>query len=307
MKPIVVVGETNVDVVLRGGLPAPGCEVLAHDCLLTLGSASAICAAALARLGNPVSFVSRAGTDIWGDYCVGVLATAGIDTSHVSREAGVKTGITISIAESQDRALITYPGSIDSVTEDDVPEPLLAAAGHLHVSSYFLQTHLRPSCGRLFARARACGVSTSLDPGYDPRQDWNGGLRDVLRMTDLFLPNEVELLAVTGCRDPVSALLALRDIGTRTVVKLGGAGSMTLHDGRVVRATAFETEVVDTTGAGDSFNAGFLHAFLRQRSILECLLTGNACGALSTRALGGTAAQPTAQEIAGMVSAALGR
>lgn len=304
MKRIVVVGETNVDVVLRGGVPAPGCEVLAHDCMLTLGSASAICAAALARLGEPVAFVSRVGTDIWGDYCLGVLQRAGIDISHVIREPELKTGITVSIAAAHDRALITYPGSIDSVTEEDVPDALLATARHLHVSSFFLQSRLRPSCARLFARAKAHGLTTSLDPGFDPRQEWDGDLRGALNGVDIFLPNEVELLAIAGCHDPIAALLRLRNTGARTIVKLGRSGSMTLEDGTPIHAAAFETATVDTTGAGDSFNAGFLHAYLNDRPLIECLLTGNACGALSTRALGGIAAQATAEEVAGMLRTA---
>ena len=84
MKPILVVGETNVDVVLHGAgaVPTPGREVTAEDCVLTLGSASAICAMGLARLGNPVVFVSRAGADVWGDFCLETLNSRGIDTSR---------------------------------------------------------------------------------------------------------------------------------------------------------------------------------------------------------------------------------
>jgi sugar/nucleoside kinase (ribokinase family) len=306
MKRILVVGETNVDVVLHGAaLPEAGHEVLADDCVLTLGSASAICAMGLARLGNPVSFVSRVGADIWGDYCIGVLQSAGIDTSGVIRDPGLKTGVTVSISTAGDRALVTYVGSIGTVTEDDVRDSLLLEAAHLHVSSYFLQSRLRPACCRLFVRARANGLSTSLDPGFDPQRKWNGHLHAAVDAVDVFLPNDVELLAMTGRRSAAEALRALDGRRARTVVKLGVSGAMTLEDGCLVHAPAFSVTPVDMTGAGDSFNAGFLHAFLRSQPLVDCLIAGNACGALSTRALGGTAAQPTLEEMTTLVRTAL--
>jgi sugar/nucleoside kinase (ribokinase family) len=305
MKPILVVGETNVDVVLHGALPQIGREVLADDCALTLGSASAICAMGLARLGNPVTFISRVGSDLWGDYCIDVLQRGGVDTSRVIRDSALKTGLTVSLTSVHDRALVTYPGSIAAVTESDVPDSVLADAAHLHVSSFFLQSQLRPGCERLFSRACTYGVSTSLDPGFDPLEKWNAGLCAAIQSVDVFLPNEVELRAITGRNDTVGALHALHNGRTRTIVKRGTAGASTLDNGRVLHVPAFSTTAIDPTGAGDSFNAGFLHAFLRQQPMIECLLAGNACGALSTRALGGTAAQPTLDEMTRLVRTVL--
>jgi sugar/nucleoside kinase (ribokinase family) len=307
MRPIIVVGETNVDVVLCGATAEPGREVLADDCALALGSASAICAMGLARLGNPVLFVSRVGADLWGDYCLGVLQSDGIDTAHVVRDPDLKTGITVSISSSGDRALVTYLGSIDRVTEADVPDSVLKGASHLHISSLFLQSRLRPDVSRLFARARANGLSTSLDPGFDPRQQWNSDLEAAIDAADLFFPNEVELLGITRRPDAAEGLRALAGRRARTIVKLGSSGAMTIEQGRILHAPAFSVTPVDTTGAGDSFNAGFLHAFLRDEPLLDCLVAGNACGALSTRAPGGTAAQPTCDEMTRLVRTALER
>lgn len=305
MKRIVVVGETNVDVVLRAGAPPRmGREIVATDCALTLGSSSAICAMGLARLGNPVTFVSRAGADVWGDYCIGLLERAGIDTSHVVRDGSVKTGVTVSLTASGDRALVTYLGCIETVTESMVADALLGDACHLHVSSYFLQSALRPGCVRLFTRARAAGVSTSLDPGFDASQEWHG-IDAAIECADVFLPNESELLALTGCTNVRDALHAVERIPARTVVKAGASGAMAIEKGRVLHAPAFQTDIVDTTGAGDSFNAGFLDAFLRRRPLLECLVAGNACGALSARALGGITAQPTRDEVSALVRSAV--
>jgi sugar/nucleoside kinase (ribokinase family) len=307
MRRIVVAGETNVDVVLWGPMAEPGREALADDCVLTLGSASAICAMGLARLGNPVSFVSRVGADLWGDYCLGVLQSAGIDTAHVVRDPALKTGITVSISSRGDRALVTYLGSMDAVTEADVPDSVLSGAAHLHVSSFFLQSRLRPGVSRLFARARANGLTTSLDPGFDPQQRWNGDLHAAIDAADLFFPNEGELLGMARVPNASEGLRALAGRRARTIVKLGSSGAMTLEQGRMLQAPAFRVMPVDTTGAGDSFNAGFLHAFLRDETLLECLVAGNACGALSTRALGGTAGQPTLDEMTRLVRDALER
>jgi sugar/nucleoside kinase (ribokinase family) len=301
MSPILVVGETNVDVVLRGALPALGKEVVADDCVLTLGSASAICAMGLARLGNPVVFVSRVGADIWGDYCLGVLSAAGIDISHLVRDPALKTGVTVSISSSSDRALVTYVGSISAVTEADVSDAVLDRAQHLHISSFFLQSSLRDGCARVFARARQRGLTTSLDPGFDPKERWDKDLPATLLSVDIFLPNEFELAAIAACAEPGAALRALENGRTRTVVKLGRRGAMTRDGGETIHVPPFPVQPIDTTGAGDSFNAGFLHAFVRSRPIRECLLFGNAAGALSTRGLGGTAAQPTIDELVGLV------
>jgi sugar/nucleoside kinase (ribokinase family) len=305
MKPILIVGETNVDVVMHAGAaPTPGQEVIAEDCVLTLGSASAICAMGLARLGNRVIVVSRVGADIWGDYCLDVLNARGIDTTRVIRDPALKTGVTVSISSPADRALVTYLGSIGEVREADVPQALLDDVQHLHVSSYFLQARLREGLPRLFQRARERGVTTSLDPGFDPQNRWTADVKTVALMADVFLPNAVELEAITGSAVPDEGLLALDNGRTRTVVKLGRAGAMTRERGEPIRVGAFPIAAVDTTGAGDSFNAGFLHGFVRQVPVSECLLHANACGALSTRALGGTAAQPTPEEVSALITTA---
>jgi sugar/nucleoside kinase (ribokinase family) len=293
MKRVLVAGEINVDLILKGSdsLPVLGREVLVDDALLTLGSASAICAVGLARLGTPVVFVGKVGADTWGDFCLERMRAAGIDTSLVRRDPALKTGLTVSFTQPRDRALVSYLGAIGALTAGDVPDAALGSSAHLHVSSYYLQRGLRPGCRALLARARAAGLSTSLDPGDDPEGRWGHDIVDTLAETDLFFPNEVELRGITGVADAVEGLRRLENGRTRAVVKLGAAGCVTLDEGRPLAVSAFKTEPVDTTGAGDSFDAGFLHAWLAGRPLRECLLWGAACGSLSTRALGGTGHQ----------------
>jgi sugar/nucleoside kinase (ribokinase family) len=295
---VLVVGEINVDLVLQGyhEFPVPGREVLVDDFELVLGSASAICAMGLARLGTPVAFLGKVGDDTWGRFCLEALSGRGIDVRRVVRDGSVKTGLTVAITGPSDRALVSYLGSIRALTPADVADSAFAGFSHLHVSSYFLQDGLRPGLPDVFARARRQGLTTSLDPGFDPSQAWGEDLRHTLREVDVFFPNEVELEGLTGTRDVAEALRRLDNGRTLTVAKLGREGAALLEDGQVLRVAALPVESLDTTGAGDSFNAGFLHRWLGRSPLAECLRLGAACGALSTRGLGGTARQPTREE-----------
>ena len=293
MKKVLVAGELNVDIVLQGyhSFPEPGKEVLVDDCLIVLGSASAICAMGLAKLGDPVAFLGKVGDDPWGRFCVECLTGRGADVSRVLRDPGITTGVTVAITSPRDRALVSFLGSIAALAAEDVKDADLAGFQHLHVSSFYLQQRLRPGLRGLFARARRLGLTTSLDPGFDPSETWAPDLGEALREVDVFFPNEVELRGLTGADDPAEALRRLENGRTRTVAKLGREGAATLEGGQLLRVPSFPIEPLDTTGAGDSFNAGFLHAWLAGSPTLEALRLGAACGALSTRGMGGTARQ----------------
>jgi sugar/nucleoside kinase (ribokinase family) len=301
---ILVVGEINVDFVFKGchALPAPGKEVLADDFLMTPGSSSMICAMGLARLGNAVAFHGRLGADASGVFCLEAMRAAGIDVASLQPDPALRTGVTASLSMPQDRALVTFAGAMSALRADEIHDEWLAGAGHLHVSSYYLQEGLRPDCRALFARARAAGLSTSLDPGFDPLQQWGEDLFDTLAEVDLFLPNEHELFAITGSNDVHAALDRLQNGRTHTVVKRGSLGSTSLHGGQALNVPAYPVSAMDTTGAGDSFNAGFLHAWLRGMPPVECMRWGSACGSLSTRGVGGTTRQATASEALALIT-----
>ena len=294
MKRILVAGELNVDLVFRDcqAFPAPGREVLAEDALVVPGSSSMICAMGLARLGNPVAFAGKVGVDGWGGFCVSALQGAGVDVAAVRRDPALRTGITASFSTRSDRALVTFAGAIGALRAADVSDELLGSADHLHVSSYYLQGGLRPELKSLFVRAGKLGLSTSLDPGFDPVERWGDEWHDLLAQVDLFLPNDVELAGISGCAGMLDGLRALDNGRTRIVVKRGRHGCATLDGaGGLLESPAFAVDAVDSTGAGDSFDAGFLHAWLRGLSLQDAMRWGNACGALSTRGVGGTARQ----------------
>ena len=291
-------GEINFDVILQGyrDFPAPGRETLADDFTMTLGSSSAITTAGLIRLGNRAAFVGLIGADESGEFCVRSMAALGIDVSRIRKHPSLKTSITVSISSSQDRSMISYLGTIPEFTGADVRDEYFVGFQHTHTSSFFLQTKLQQDLPDVFARAKRHGLTTSLDPACDPALKWRSGLWNVLPQVDVFLPNESELFGITGEAHPEAGLRALKHLGGRTVVKLGPNGAMTLENDAPIQISAPRVEVLDPTGAGDNFNAGFLHAWLHRWPIEEALMLGVACGSYSIRGIGGTGAQANEEE-----------
>ena len=294
---IVVVGELNADLVLSGDVaPSFGqVEKLVDDASLTLGSSSAIFACGAARLGLRVAFVGLVGNDALGQFVLACLQERHVDTRAVIIDPQYKTGLTVILSRGNDRAMLTYPGSIAALRYEQIDEATLQRARHLHLGSYFLQTALRPDVPVLFAQARSLGLSVSLDTNYDPQERWEG-LDRVLKHVDLFLPNQTEACAISNTRDTGTALAALASQVPTVAIKCGAAGALAQHGITRVDMPVPKVAVVDTVGAGDSFDAGFVYGMLAGWNIEESLRLAVRCGALSTRAAGGTAAQATLQE-----------
>jgi sugar/nucleoside kinase (ribokinase family) len=302
---ILLVGEINFDIILQGyrSFPTPGREVVADNFVMTLGSSCAITGAGMVRLGDEASYLGITGSDPGGLFCVDRMTALGLDVSRVKLYQTLKTGVTVSISSKHDRGMISYMGATTALTAADIGDDVFAGFDHLHSSSYFLQAGLHPGFEDVYARAKRHGLTTSLDPACDPAGEWKSGLKQLLPYVDVFLPNEMELKGITGENDPAAALRALENGKTLTVAKLGADGAMTLDHGIPIHMPAPAIEPVDPTGAGDCFNAGFLHAWLGRRPLREALRLGVACGSYSTRALGGTGAQPTEREAMEFVTA----
>jgi len=305
---ILVIGELNVDIVIAGlrSMPKLGGEILAQDCELTLGSASAIFAVGISKLGHPVTFVSQAGRDSFGDFCINSLQQSGVSTESVAR-IDEKTGVTIALSNIRDRALVTFPGAISTLTADRINRSLLERHQHLHLTSYYLQQGLQTSFADLFREAKSKGLTTSFDPNSDPQGVWSKKINRVLRHTDVLFVNEREASSLTGMPSAKKALKALGKLVPCAVIKLGHRGALAVRDDLVVTDSGFKIEAQDTTGAGDSFDAGFMSAYLREAPISECLRIGNACGALSALRVGGTAGQPTPRELKDFLRSAVPR
>ena len=296
---ILVIGELNVDIVATGlgSEPQMGSEILAEKCELTLGSASAIFAAGIAKLGHHVTFFSQVGQDYFGDFCLRTLKQLGVSTRHVTRKPDEKTGVTIALSGKRDRALVTFAGAVATFKADSIDETMMSKHDHLHLTSYYLQTGLRPSFANLFRQAKAAGLTTSFDPNSDPDDKWDRNIDAVLKYTDVLFVNEREAMKLTRSNTLNDALKMLGAKVSCAVVKRGARGASAIQNEKVLKDSGFRISAIDTTGAGDSFDAGFMSAYLSKAPLAECLRTANACGALSAMSVGGTAGQPTQPEL----------
>ncbi len=293
---LLVIGEINPDLILRGQdvTPAFGqAEKLIEDAALTIGSSSVIMACGAARLGLKVAFIGAVGDDEFGRFMLDQMGQRGIDTSACVVDPAVPTGMSVILSRPDDRAILTFSGTMSTLTIDQIDQGMLARARHLHLGSFFLLDALRPELPALFARAKAAGLSTSLDTNWDPQERWDSGLSQLLPHIDLFLPNEAEAKLIAGKDDLEQALSRLAEMVPTIAVKLGAEGGLVRHQGQEWRQPPLPVAVVDTTGAGDSFDAGFVYGFLNSWSQAASLKLACACGSLSTRASGGTGAQPT--------------
>ena len=289
---VTVVGELNLDMILYG-LPddlEPEKEILANDLALTLGSSSAIFAHNLAVIGNQVGFISRIGTDAMGGIAQDRLAAGGVDVSRVRRVGGsTKTGITVILAGTGHRRILTYPGSMFEMGYDDLDVDYLRSAKHFHLSSFYLHRALRPRIAELFGQMKRAGLSTSLDTNDDPDDRWDG-LEDVLPLVDVLLINEREALKIAGETDPGAAVEKLAGQVKVLAVKMGAQGCRVRQGRQEWRHPGFKVNAIDPVGAGDSFDAGFLHQYVRGADLQTCLAWGNLSGAFSTTRPGGTEA-----------------
>ncbi len=289
---ISVLGELNCDLILYG-LPAvlePEREHLATDFAMTLGSSSAIFAHNISLLGSRVGFTSCIGSDPLGKFCVERLSEGGVDVSGVKCLANKTTGVTVILPVANQRQILSYLGTTVDLESAHLNFDYLRSAAHFHLSSFFLLRGLRPSLPGLFLQMKQSGLTTSLDTNDDPENLWAADVKDVLKSVDVFLPNEQEACKLVGVRDVESALESLSRLVSIVVIKCGAQGAVAKHGSKRFSVPAVPLQPVDTVGAGDSFNAGFLHKFIRGSAIQDCVEYGVACAGLSTTRAGGTEA-----------------
>jgi sugar/nucleoside kinase (ribokinase family) len=289
---VTIAGEINLDLILYGlpqELPTER-ELLGTGFTMTLGSSSAILAHNLAALGSRVGFVGKVGDDPFGKLALERLAQGGVDISRVVRTQKAASGVSIILPHARERHILTYPGTISELSFEDLDLEYLASARHFHMSSLFLHRALLDRISELFQYMKGRGLSTSLDTNDDPNDRWDSVLSETLPYVDLLFPNEREVQKIAGVNHLDEAMALLAERVPTLVVKLGAKGALAVRDRERLVAPSFDVKVVDTVGAGDSFNAGFLHEYVKGASLKRCLEYGNLAGAFSTTACGGTEA-----------------
>lgn len=290
---IAIAGEVNLDLILYGltdPMPVER-ELLASDFVLTLGSSSAILAHNMAMLGSRVAFQTLAGDDEMGRVAMERLAESGVDLSRCRTVAsGLKTGVTIALPHGATRHLLTYPGLMFAMTTADLDLDYLASAKHFHLSSLFLQKGMHAGIVELFKELKRRGLTLSLDTNDDPEDHWGGVLHELLPLIDLLMPNEDELLKMTRQASTEAALSTLANTVPLIAVKCGRKGAIVQQGRQQTRVAPLSVDPVDTIGAGDSFNAGFLSTWIQGATPIEAASAGNITGALSTQRPGGTEA-----------------
>jgi len=287
-----VIGELNLDLIFYG-LPTELIlehEHLAKDLSITLGSSSAIFAHNLALLGNKVGFSSCIGSDPFGEICLKRLGESGVDLSRVRHLPGKTTGLTVILPQRKQRYILTYPGTMYEMSNRELDLSYVFDAKHLHVSSYFLHKALRPHLIEIYRKAKDAGLTTSLDTNDDPEDRWSREIALLLKYVDILLPNEREACKIAGTEDVSKAIENLSQKVPVLVVKRGSQGAVARVGKETFTAFPPVVDAVDPVGAGDSFDAGFIHQFIRGAKVEDCLKFGNLIGALSVTKAGGTEA-----------------
>jgi sugar/nucleoside kinase (ribokinase family) len=294
---VALFGDSFVDHVLSGfpSWPQPGQEAFAQNYFREAGGGAVNTACGLTRLGHKSALFSIAGHED-GGWLIHRIQNFGVDTSEV-RHGDLPTGLTVSVSAPEERAFFTYRGvnaALDTTLHDPFVVERLSEAQHVHFA-FAPEGELAIA---VFEKLRAAGCVVTLDTGW--HEDW---LRDpanleVIRHADVFFPNEREAQAITGARDPARMLDVFARHGARCgAIKLGKMGAAMLQGGVNYKCHGLAVDTVDTTGAGDAFNSGFIHALLDCQPPQKCLEIACLCGALSTRAAGALQSLPTREEL----------
>ncbi|PHQ61526.1 MAG: carbohydrate kinase family protein [Maribacter sp.] len=290
---VLVVGELNVDLILNKiqGFPEIGKEIVSEELNITLGSSSAIFASNLSALGTKVAFLGKIGNDSFSKLVKTSLENKKVDTGFIISSDRYKTGLTVVMNYGMDRANVTFPGAMEYLTEKDISDTVLSQAKHLHLSSIFFQTGLKEDISKLFKRAKKLGLTTSMDPQWDPAEKWDLNIVELLPYVDIFLPNAQEFKYITNSTDLKSGLEKIKSFANTIVIKNGENGAQLWNQESLLTKPAFlNKNVTDCIGAGDSFDAGFISEFLKGKNLERCLEVGNIMGAINTTASGGTTA-----------------
>lgn len=293
-KPVVCIGILVADVVGRPlhAVPEPGRLVLVDEMGLYTGGCAVNAATALAKLGLPVEVIGKVGADPFGDFVVDAMRKRGIGTQGVKRDQEVGTSATMVMVDPDgERRFVHYIGANARLTKEDVDLQLVSEASILHIGGSLVLPGIDGNpTAELLAEARTAGVTTFLDTVWDDTDRWMKLLEPSLPHIDYFIPSLPEAQAITGLIEPKEVAQALIDHGAGVVaLKMGADGCLVMSaENEILRLPAFDVEVVDATGAGDAFAAGFIAGIWRGWTLEKTAQFASAVGALCVTGLGAT-------------------
>lgn len=301
MADVVVLGDANVDIIAHfAAFPDKGGDALASLAEIHCGGSAANTALALACMGISTSLVARLGPDSWALKVLSCLSEAGVSLSALQRDPAVMTGLMyVVVTPDGERTILGHRGANVLTEPNEIDEAEVRGARLLHLSGYaLLQEPQRSAALRALAIACRHGVTISLDPGMAVSHDTLAQMRALLPSVDILLPNQTEAQRLAGTSAPEECARALVEVGVSVVaVKLGRQGSLVATPEGVLRVPGFEVQTRDSTGAGDSFDAGFLAGFLAGLDRGRAALLGNALGAVAAARVGAGTAGPGARDV----------
>ncbi|WP_199431762.1 carbohydrate kinase family protein [Qaidamihabitans albus] len=286
---IAVVGDAGLDVVARyEGAVLHGDDVRARV-RLAGGGAGANTALWLRSQGTEPTLLARVGDDAGGRLVRAELEAAGVRCAFAVDTEAATCCVVVLVDEAGQRSMLPDRGANKHLRPDDIDPAALAGAAHLHLSGYvLLDPSSRPAGLAALAAARSAGLSTSVDPQAAALMTDPAAFLADVRGVDLLLPNAAELRALTGTSDPAGARELLGTVGA-VAVTAGRSGASWVDGSGVLNVPAEPARCVDSTGAGDAFDAGLLVSWLRGEPPAAALRAGVRLGA---RAVGGVGAQP---------------
>lgn len=291
---VYVYGDVNIDLVVPGvsSLPKPGQEGEVPVMDTYVGGGAALFALGIGKLGLHPVFQGEVGDDCYGELIRKEFAAKNIDDSLLETSRTEKTGISISFTNEKDRSFLTYRGTNAGISIDKVDIEGVKNASHIHMTGYEGSKNHAAYLSLLKRVKAETEATVSFDLGWDPTGEWNPQIKELFPYIDVLFVNETEAIHYGRTKTAQEAAREFAKDCDRVVIRLGSSGSFAIENGKEVFLPAYRVKAVDTTGAGDSFNAGFVYGFLTGKALEECLACGNACGALNVTAYGGNTGFP---------------
>jgi ribokinase len=294
---LVVFGEFFSDMIFYGlsDRPRLGEELKTNSFLVAPGGGLSITAIAASRIGTSTGIVTRVGVDADALPTWAEIVREKLDIAACEYRKDLPTALTVCIAYKMDRMMVTHEPinkRLEELLERPAVQKKLENSRHVHIACALRRPgKWIPTLKRL----REKGLTISADFGWNPDISVKE-LMSIVKFCDFIFPNEHEAKAVTGTTSALRAVEKLQDWVRIPVIKLGAKGALLMADGKLYRQPAIQLPVVDATGAGDAFNGGFLHEFLRGGGWQDCLRAANLCGSLAASQPGGLQGLPVAQE-----------